>query len=225
MIRAKKAGQILALLVCLGCLLALAIIFRSFFMDNILRPVALIFWLVWRLISSVNQNFYWGMVIAVCLFLVIRLLPPESPQIQGDSEKDQPKTVNGYFSWLSAFAGALSSLPELENLKEKLVDLFVSVVHQTDRVASKEAKELFKSGQFPISESGRSFLSSETGFRRTLLYTLKLRSALFMIALLKRKGSKIPKIIHQPIDEFLSLMEEKAEIKHGNQYFENRRHR
>jgi len=209
----KKSGRILALVSCGLVILALAILFRSFLWTNFLRPIVLVFWLVWRVIISVNQTFYWGVVIAASLFLLIRLLPKELPPVREDSETDRLYQANGFFSWHAAFTSACSSLYELERLRKKIVDLYVSVVHRTDRTALKEAEEMIRSRQIPLSEAGRAFFSTEEG-RMSLSRKLEMEGELFLISLGKGRGTKLPETAREPIDEILTLMEDKAEIHH-----------
>jgi hypothetical protein len=211
---AKKTDRILALVICLCVILALAIIFRSFLWTNLLQPIAVVFWLVWRVIASVNQKFYWGVVIAAALFLVIRLFPKDLPQPREDSGSDTLNQDNGFFPWHAAFTSACSSVYELEHLRKRILDLYVSVAHQTDRIDLKEAEEMVKSRQIPLSEAGRSILLPEKGKRRPFSIMLKIRVALLRAALGKGRGTKLPEIIHDPIDEMLTLMEDKAEINH-----------
>jgi len=210
---AKKTGRILALVICGLVVLALAILFRSFLWTNFLRPIVVVFWLMWRIIISVDQKFYWGVVIAAILFLVIRMLPKELPPVREDSESDHYYQAGSFSSWHAAFTSACSSLYELERLRKKIINLYVSIVHRTDRTVLEEAEEMIKSKQVPLSEAGRSFFSPEEG-RMSLSSKLEIEGELFLISLGKGRRTKLPGIAREPIDEILTLMEDKAEIRH-----------
>jgi len=72
----------------LGVLLLLGVVFRSFVMENFVTPLSLAFWMVWRVAISIDQAFYWGMLIMVTVvYLLARTtrrgevyepVPPES---------------------------------------------------------------------------------------------------------------------------------------------------
>ncbi len=211
---ARKTGQILVLVICLGVILVLAILFRSFLWTNVLRPIVIVFWLIWRVIVSVDQKFYWGVVIAATLFLVIRLLPKDLPLIQEDQEADRLNNSQGFFSWHEAFTSACSNLYQLEHLRQRIKNLYVSVVHRTDRIALNDVEELIESGQLPVSEASQSFLFPETGKRKPFTSKLKIRGALFLASMGIHRGAKLPEVAHESIDEILTLMEDKAEINH-----------
>ncbi len=79
----QRTGLVVLLV---GLCLLLGILFRSFLLDNFVRPVALVFWLFWQVVLSVDQRIYWGLLIVSALVYAffqlakelteIKLLPP-----------------------------------------------------------------------------------------------------------------------------------------------------
>ncbi len=53
----------------LGSALLLGFFFRSFLLDNFIRPVALVFLLLLRTVQSVDQQVYWYLLIASAVLL------------------------------------------------------------------------------------------------------------------------------------------------------------
>ncbi len=200
----------------MGCFLALVVIFRSFFWENVLRPIGLIFWLIWRAIASVDQAVYWAMAIIISIFLVLRMLPKGVVPTGHIYESDSSKISNPYLTWLSVFTLAGFSPLALENLQPKLKDLTVSFLVQTGRITPKEAEASIRAKQLSISPESQSFLiSDKEGGKQVNQY--KLRGTYFLASFGKRKLSRIPTIVHQPINEGLSFMEGRAHIQHEHE--------
>jgi hypothetical protein len=203
--------QVLTLLLCLAVIVVLGFVFRSFVMDNIVQPITLVAWAVWRVISSVNQKIYWGFVIAISLFLVIRMIPPESPNIHDQTEDDRPTAENGYSTWLSKLASAISDRNSLEELKQRLVDLYIAFVVQKNKVSPMDVEEILRSKGLPISEGGQLFFSPKKSSLRAQFYEMKLLFVTKISGIRMRQGDKMPAMLHEPIDEFLNLMENHTE--------------
>ncbi len=51
----------------LGLLIFLAFLFPSFVQDNLITPLAVVLWLLWRILQSVDQAFYWAGLVLVAL--------------------------------------------------------------------------------------------------------------------------------------------------------------
>jgi hypothetical protein len=203
--------QVLTLLLCLAVIVVLGFVFRLFVMDNIVQPITLVAWAVWRVISSVNQKIYWGFVIAISLFLVIRMIPPESPNIHNQIEDDRPTAENGYSTWLSKLASAISDRNSLEELKQRLVDLYSAFVVQKDKVSPMDVEEILRSKGLPISEGGQLFFSPKKSSLRAQFYEMKLLFVTKISGIRMRQGDKMPAMLHEPIDELLNLMENHTE--------------
>jgi hypothetical protein len=212
----KKNWPFILFFLTLVGLFTLLIVFRSFFIENILRPIGLVFWLVWRVITSVHQSFYWAMVILISAFLVIRMLPKESMAGQNEQTDDSKKVTNPYFDWLSSFTHSTSNRSAFENLRQRLRELTTSFVCTTDGLSISEAETILQSRASPLSKESQAFLFSDNEIYRTFVGKLNLRMTFFLTSLRKGKITRIPKIIHQPVDEILSYMEEKAKTHHGH---------
>ncbi len=79
----RRAALVLLLL---GLSLLLGFFFRSFLLENFIRPVALVFVLLQRTVHSVDQHVYWYLLIAsAVIYLFVRFAltltapPPETP--------------------------------------------------------------------------------------------------------------------------------------------------
>jgi hypothetical protein len=58
----------------LGLFLLVGFSFPSFVQDNFIAPIALVLWLCWRILQSVDQQVYWAaLIFAVVIYCLIRL--------------------------------------------------------------------------------------------------------------------------------------------------------
>ncbi|MBN1265302.1 MAG: hypothetical protein JXA25_07400 [Anaerolineales bacterium] len=71
----NRLKRILYPLLILILIIGLIIVFRSYLMENFIRPVALLLWRIWLGVISVDQRTYWFLLIFICGFLALRLIP------------------------------------------------------------------------------------------------------------------------------------------------------
>ena len=58
----------------LGLFLLVGFAFPSFVLDNFIAPIALVLWLCWRILRSVDQQVYWiALIFSVAMYALIRL--------------------------------------------------------------------------------------------------------------------------------------------------------
>ncbi|HVN52865.1 MAG TPA: hypothetical protein VMT46_00950 [Anaerolineaceae bacterium] len=70
----------------LGTIVLLGILFRDFLFENVVRPMALVLWLFWRVLLSVDQKYYWIILIFTALFYAFYLL------VQRSIEYEEPQS-------------------------------------------------------------------------------------------------------------------------------------
>jgi hypothetical protein len=82
------------LFLCLGSALLLGFFLRSFLLDNLIRPLALVLLLLKRAVQSVDQQMYWYVLIAsAVLYLFVRFArtltePPPEPSVESNVTLD-----------------------------------------------------------------------------------------------------------------------------------------
>src|SRR5512140_740144 len=62
-IRMKSSSRLSLLLLILGLLFCLGILFRSWLLKGVVEPIAILFMYLWRVIQSVHQGVYWGILL------------------------------------------------------------------------------------------------------------------------------------------------------------------
>jgi hypothetical protein len=66
----KTSRRVAWLMLFLGSCLLLGILFRAFLLENLVTPVAVMLLLLWRVVLSVHQAIYWGLVVLVACCLI-----------------------------------------------------------------------------------------------------------------------------------------------------------
>ena len=193
-------------------LAAVVVIFRSFFMTYIIEPIALLFWVAWRLLASVDQNMYWMILIAACLILVIRLIPTES-------DNTSPVTYsyrlpNRVEHWKTLITDARRGEEDLEALRESLKTLYMSARPQSEGPGRKSLEELISNREAPLSQKAQHFLFPPEPSEGMGSVVQRFRSFSFVPGGLRRWAGRFIGWDTAPIDEILAQIESEMEIRH-----------
>ena len=137
----------------LSCLVGMAVDFRSFFMANIIEPIAVLCWAVWRIISSVNQNIYWMILIVICSILVIRLIPPGKAKLSNPAYNYRYISPNRVEYWQKLMEESILGKEESERFRVNLENLLMSVTAKGRRQLSLKATRFL----LPPKESNGAF--------------------------------------------------------------------
>ena len=155
----KNIPPFLILIIFLG----LAIGCRSFLMVNVIEPVADLCWAIWQAVASVNQNFYWAILIIICSILMIRLLPSEKDNTAGSAYRYTYKSPSRVEYWNTLIQNAVLGTDEAEQLRENLKRLLESVIAQDGRSDPTELEKLIETGTVTLSCKTRDFLFPPKG--------------------------------------------------------------
>lgn len=146
------------LLLVAGLVLALAISFQSFLMITIIEPVALLFWAIWRILASVDQNVYWTILIVLCAALMLRLVPSGKDFSPRPAYNYEYKSLDRVEYWRRLMKEAASGKDGNENLHHSLENLLMSTIAQADHSLSTDPAEAVASGQVSLPPAIRRFL-------------------------------------------------------------------
>lgn len=145
----------------LGVLLFLAIYFRSFFMTNFIQPVAIFLWAFWRVISSVDQGIYWGILIVGCLVIIIGLVPGGIEERTEYPYVDPHRSVGRVEYWRALMMDSTFEKDMLETQRESLKKLLISFVAQEQRLEPIDAGRILEAGELPLPPGVHTFLFPE----------------------------------------------------------------
>lgn len=187
------------------------VVFRSFLMIYIIKPIALLCWAIWRIISSVNQNVYWIILIALCIIFMIRMIPFEDgrPSRASYTYSYKPPTRVDY--WRTLIKDSALGKNENEKLRKYLKELLITVISQTDGVSAIEVEKNLENRMIFLSPSLHEYLFS-SNMKGKFFQGNTLNTIYFLPRWFRRWGRKY---IHQNnlmIDEVLEYTETELEI-------------
>lgn len=186
--------------------ISLSIIFRSFLMTNLFEPAALLLWIFWRILSSIDQSLYWGTLIVLCTILVINLIPfgkRRHSRSKYDYNYEPPDQV-GY--WLKLLSSDSLNSYENDYLRVNLWKLLVAVYAKNERLNSKELTERLFLDDNLLSSEARSFLYSSRNKKQIFSF--------YLSGWLRKLVRISPYQEYALIDEIINLMEAELEISY-----------
>jgi hypothetical protein len=156
----RKSNQILLSLLAAGSLLFFGILFGSFFLENILRPLALTLWLFLRIfVLSIDQRILWGMMIFIIfLFFTLRLIRTAQTPEQSDPP-DTNACINNLEFWRFYLSARPHDSGEKRLLRQKLIQMLISLYASRKRIeADYTVTVAFKTREIPLPDEVYSFL-------------------------------------------------------------------
>jgi hypothetical protein len=127
----KNFGRLSLILILLGLLFFLGILFRAFLLDNLVRPVAVLFWFLLRILSSVDQVYYWGTLVFATLGYVFYSLFLRRPKRPAVFEQTPPSRANATLEnvhyWRTTILVTLDEIGKPNILKHNLGKMLASI--------------------------------------------------------------------------------------------------
>lgn len=192
-------------------LVSISIIFRSILMVYIVEPIALLFWAIWRIASSVHQNIYWIILIALCIIFTTRQLSFVVRKTSKLSYTYSYKSPTQVDYWRILIKDSILGKNEDEWLRKHLKELLKTVISQSEGVSAMEVEKIVENRMTPLSPSAHQYLFSSNMkgkfFQKNTLNTLY-----FLPRWLRKR---VRNFVHQNysiIDEILDYTETELEI-------------
>lgn len=139
-------------------LLGLVLYFRSFLMINIVEPIAILLWLIWRIATSIGQHIYWVILIVLCLYFMLRLVPYENSNSLAPAYNYEYRPPSRVEYWQLLMKDAIRGKVKVENLRDALKDLLCSIIAHTDRAYPASLEQRVKSGPSPLPVGAHRFV-------------------------------------------------------------------
>ncbi|MFT3894434.1 MAG: hypothetical protein QM730_22615 [Anaerolineales bacterium] len=197
-------------------LLFLGILFWPFVLNNILKPIALVIWLLLRiLVLGFHQKYFWYAAIVGAIVILWRILPKEQTDTPTDSHMEMNTTIINIGYWRSLFIYNGQNIQDEKTLKRELTHLLTSLYASKQSVSNDyRVHEDLQQGNIPLPENIHKFLFPQEP--STSDGTLKKFFKAFQRVPQKwiRQWTGQEKSEHyQMIDEVLNFMEASLEIK------------
>ena len=210
----KRLTKYILPLLVVGFLASLLFIFRTFFMSNIIEPVAIFLWAIWRIICSVDQKIYWMLLVVICFLLVIRLFPTGKDNIAHPTYRYRYNSPDRVKYWQTLITHANLGQDQAEYFRDSLKQLLISAFADGKQSHPAGMEEFISSGMLPLSPLARRFLFPP---KRTagLGFMSRLPSIRSLLPGWLRKW--VGGFVQQdtaPIDEILKHMENEMELNH-----------
>jgi hypothetical protein len=108
------------IIILLGLSLLLGILFHSFILDNIIKPVAVLLWVFRRILLSVHQEIYWGVLIFLALVIAFVRWPRSAPAQESPHLSDSNATLIEINSWRTSIWMTSNEIDKFNILKQNL---------------------------------------------------------------------------------------------------------
>jgi hypothetical protein len=200
-------------------ILFVGMLFWPFILSNVIKPIALVVWLLLRiLVLSVDQKYFWYGIVFVAFYVLIRLLPGEQPVIRSNAFPETNATINRIGYWRILFTYNGQNVRDEKTLKRELIYMLTSFYKSKQSTSNHlDVYDALQKGEIPLPENIHAFLfsqeSQESGGQiRKFLQSIRKIPTKWI-----RQWTGQEKAEHfRMIDEVLNLMETLLEIKHDD---------
>ena len=205
----------------LGLFFLVGFSFPSFIQDNVVTPIALVLWLGWRILRSVDQQLYWfALIFAIVIYSLIRLY--RSALGVDTFEQTQSLDSNAALERISYWQTSIhltsfkidpsNSLGR--NLAKMLVDLYAS---KQLHVAPHEIYSALEQHQMPLPEPVYTFLfpAQSSGAKRSIKQLLRNLRDMPRKRIRRWTGRERAEY-YQLLDQVLEFMESVMENEHDD---------
>ena len=203
----KNITSLLILFLSAGLIFGL----RSYLLDYIIRPIALLGWGVWRMMISVDQQIYWIFLIVICASLVLRLIFHKKPHSGNLQYRYAYRSLGKLDHWQVRMKDGVSNRQGQEQLRSSLRELAITLMIQGEKSDQSNPEERIAQRIDTLPQMVREYLfppDQENGVfsrnRQKQSWYRKLR--------LKKRPQNDP-----VIDTTLQWMEAELEINHEHE--------
>lgn len=214
----KLSRRITLIVLILGLLFFLAVLFRSFILDNFVRPVSLMFWMGLRVLQSIDQNIIWGLVLFFAVIFLLLRLGREPAAFESNRPPAPNTTLENVNYWRTAILVTHDEITELNVLKRYLGKMLAAVyAAKQPGSANLEIYNALKQGDILLPEPVYAFLfpaappAAGRSFRRVLA---SIRD--FPRKWSRRWSGRDVEEYYASIEEVLTYVESTLEIKHDD---------
>jgi hypothetical protein len=117
----KYALAVFVLLLLIGFLLS----YRSFLMTTIVEPIAMLGWVAWRIVISVDQSIYWMLLLIICSIIFVHFAFSGKGPLPKSAYQDSSSVPGRLEFWRQLIEQAALGNSERAALQEKITQLYV----------------------------------------------------------------------------------------------------
>lgn len=219
--------RVVILFLITAIVLYLGLLFWPFILNNIIKPMALVAWLLLRiLVLSIHQKYFWYAVIFVAFIVLFRILPKEQSNIQADPYLETNTTIVNIGYWRGLFIYNGQDIRDENTLKRELMHLLASLYASKQRISNNFGiYDALQQGKIPLPENIHTFLflqelaGSGGTIKKFFQFIQKAPRKWIRQWTGKEKAEH-----YQMIDEVLKFMETSLEINNDDGRFSQNKH-
>jgi hypothetical protein len=210
----------------LGISLLLVFLFRSFLLENFLRPVALVLWLLVRTVQSVDQQVYWYVLIASAVIYAFVRFSRELNDTPPDPPPETNVTLENINLWRVLIPFDTDPIGKSDILKQNLGKMLATIyTSRQSEAVHWEIDEALRLGRIPLPKSIYTFLfpadpsGDDPSLRRIPQKVLRVPETLA-----RRWSGRDEAQYYRSIEEVLAFMESSMEKKHDDKSIRTHTH-
>jgi len=222
----KRSRRAALVILGVGVILLLCFVFRSFVLETFVTPLAVVFWMFWRVLISIDQVYYWGLfVVAILAYLAYLFV--RSPQRWDSFERAQAGAANAILEnvkfWRLAILLNADEFDRPNLLKNNLGKMLVTVYNlKQPGTTFLEIHERLKQKQIDLPKNIYTFLyaGEETPPRLSLVKVLRsIRQA--PARWLRHWSGRDLADYYQTVADVIAFMESLMEMDHDDTHKDN----
>jgi hypothetical protein len=208
--------QLVIFIFLLFATLFFGMLFWPFILNEIIRPISLVVWLLLRIfVLSIDQKYYWGALIFLMVFFIYRLLPQEQAATYPSDFQSSNATLRTIDYWRNLFLVTSQNGQDDKTLKRELIRLLISLYATKQRTAANFGiYEALQQGEIPIPEHIHAFLFTDdaSDTDRSLKKRVQVITTVPQKWMRRLSGQETAEH-HRMINEVLVFLETALEIK------------
>lgn len=140
--------------------LFLGMLFWPSILNNIIKPIALVLWLLLRiLVLSIHQKYFWYAVILAACIVLFRVLPQAQSDSQPKTYVETNSTIINISYWHGLFLYTGQNAQDEKTLKRELTHLLTSLYASKQSTSNNfRLHEALQQGRMPLPENIHRFL-------------------------------------------------------------------
>ena len=206
--------------------LFLGMLFWPFIVTNIVKPTALVLWLLLRiLVLSIHQKYVWYGVVFAAFIVLVRLLPRKQSDIQLDTHQETNTTMINIGYWRGLFIYNGQNVRDEKPLKRELTHLLTSLYASKQSTSNHWGiHEALQQGKLPLPGNIHTLLFSQEpvsgGPLKTFFRSIRETPRRWI-----RQWTGQEETEHyQMIDEVLNFMETSLELNNDDRNLSQNKH-
>jgi len=143
-----------------ACVFAAVVVFRYFVYANVIMPISLILWAVFRVFMTVDQEFYWVALIFIAFIFGLRLIPVRAKTLTHPAGRKARQPAKRLEFWQGLIDRARHSGEDQLTLRKNLQDLLINTMANEDQADPNAIRDDIKCGRLDVPKEIFTYLSS-----------------------------------------------------------------